>query len=186
MSSQPFPENDEGEGPLERERLDGTVSGLYDSLRRVARRAVQKRAGQMMLDPTELVHECYLKLARREELGDLPRSEFFALAATAIRNVLVDHAREIECLKRGGGMQRVTLDGKSLIERETVDLIGLEEALTALAELDPRMAQVVEMRFFGGLLVREIADALKISPRAVEHDWELARAWLHRELQKQA
>lgn len=168
-----------------RERLDGEVAGLYDSLRRVARRAVRSRAGRRILDPTDLVHECYLKLAKSQGLADLPRSEFLALAATAIRTVLVDHARELAALKRGGAMRRVTLDGKALIDRESIDLIGLEEALTRLAVLDARMARVVELRFFGGLQVREVADALGISPRTVDHDWSLARAWLHRELEKQ-
>lgn len=187
MSSQVNPqEEDESAGSLGRERLDGTVSGVYDTLRTLARRVVQKRAGQWMLEPTELVHECYLRIAEHHQLGHLPRSEFLALAATAIRNVLVDHAREVNTVKRGGAMNRVTLDGQCLIERPTVDLIGLEEALTKLSELDERMARVVEMRFFGGLEVREVADALAVSPRVVEHDWDLARAWLHRELQKQS
>ncbi|MBL8861075.1 MAG: sigma-70 family RNA polymerase sigma factor [Planctomycetes bacterium] len=180
----PDPDGD-GDEPLQpstRERLDGAVEGLYDSLRSVARRAVQVRAGQRILDPTDLVHECYLKLAKQKSLGRLSRAEFLALAAAAIRTVLVDHARELAALKRGGAMRRVTLDGKSLVERESIDLIGLEEALTRLAVLDPRMARVVELRFFGGLDVREVAEALGIAPRTVDHDWSLARAWLHREL----
>ncbi len=187
MSSHENPREEvESAESLSRERLDGTISGAYDVLRTLARRVVQKRAGQWMLDPTELVHECYLRIANHHQLGHLPHSEFLALAATAIRNVLVDHAREVNTVKRGGAMNRVTLDGQLLIERETVDLIGLEEALTALSELDERMARVVEMRFFGGLEVREVAEALAISPRTVEHDWELARAWLHRELNRQS
>jgi len=185
MSSQLPPEDDETADSLGRDRLDGAMAGLYDSLRTVARRAVRNRAGQRLLDPTELVHECYLKLAKRHSLGDLPRGEFLALAATAIRTVLVDHARELARLKRGGGMRRVTLDGKDLVDRETVDLIGLEEALTGLEALDARMARVVELRFFGGLDTREIAQSLGMSPRSVESEWTLARAWLHRELKKQ-
>lgn len=169
----------------DRENLDARMSVLYDALRQVARRAVKSRAGHRLVDPTELVHDCYLKLARSHGLGDLPRAEFLALAATAIRTVLVDHAREVATLKRGGAMRRVTLDGKTLVERESVDLIGLEEALVRLADLDSRMARVVELRFFGGLDVREVASVLGIPPRTVEHEWAMARAWLHRELQKQ-
>ncbi len=187
MSSRPDPEtNDEGADPVPRDGLDDKMASVYDSLRVVARRAVRSRAGKRILDPTELVHECYLKLAKSQRLGDLPRSEFLALAATAIRTVLVDHARELATLKRGGKMRRVTLDGKTLIERESVDLLGLEEALVRLAGLDPRMARVVELRFFGGLEVRAVAETLGISPRTVDHDWAMARAWLHRELSKQS
>jgi len=186
MSSQIDPEtNDDPDAdPLQRGGLDSTMASVYDSLRLVARRAVRNRAGQRILDPTELVHECYLKLAKSQRLGDLPRAEFLALAATAIRTVLVDHAREIATLKRGGRMQRVTLDGKTLIERESVDLIGLEEALVRLAALDARMARVVELRFFGGIEVRAVAEILGVSPRTVDHEWAMARAWLHRELSK--
>ena len=176
---------DEQEEPTPRERLDGVVEGLYDSLRTVARRAIKARAGKRILDPTDLVHECYLKLARQKGLGALSRAEFLALAATAIRTVLVDHARELQSLKRGGAMRRVTLDGKALVERDSIDLIGLEESLTRLAVLDARMARVVELRFFGGLEIREVAEALGVSPRTVDHDWALARAWLHRELERQ-
>jgi RNA polymerase sigma factor (TIGR02999 family) len=179
------PDDEAGEAPEEdgaRGGLDGAMAGLYDSLRKVARRAVKARAGQRLLDPTDLVHECYLKLARSRSLGELSRAEFLGLAATAIRTVLVDHARELATLKRGGAMRRVTLEGKSLIERESIDLIALEEALTRLAVLDKRMARVVELRFFGGLEIREVAEALGVSPRTVDHDWALARAWLHREL----
>lgn len=185
MSSRSDPEtNDDGADAPQPEGLDGTMASVYESLRVVARRAVRSRAGQRVLDPTELVHECYLKLAKSQRLGDLPRSEFLALAATAIRTVLVDHARELATLKRGAGLRRVTLDGKSLVDRESVDLIGLEDALVRLAELDPRMARVVELRFFGGLEIRAVAKTLGVSPRTVDHDWAMARAWLHRELEK--
>jgi RNA polymerase sigma factor (TIGR02999 family) len=183
MQPDPDPEPPEP-GAAPPRNLDGQVEGLYAALHQVARRAVRSRSGQPLLDPTELVHECYLKLVKSYGLADLPRSQFLALAATAIRTVLVDHARELATLKRGGGMPRVTLDGKSLIERESVDMIGLEDALARLAILDERMARGVELRFFGGLEIREVADALGISSRTVGHDWALARAWLHRELAK--
>ncbi|MCY2959965.1 MAG: ECF-type sigma factor [Planctomycetota bacterium] len=185
MSSQPDSDDqDEPLDPAGREGLDGSMAGLYDSLRKVARSAVRSQAGRRVLDPTELVHECYLKLAKSQSLGELPRAEFLALAATAIHTVLVDHARELATLKRGGAMQRVTLDGKELVERQSLDLLGLEEALTRLAELDPRMARVVELRFFGGLEIKEVALALGVTPKTVEYDWSMARAWLHRELGK--
>ncbi len=170
---------------VDRERLDETVASLYEALRRVAHRAVTARRGQRILDPTDLVHECYIKLARNRRAGQISRPEFLALAAKAIRTVLVDRARELGSLKRGGAMRRVTLDGSTLMESEPVDLIGLEAALAKLAALDARMAQVVELRFFGGLEVREVAEALGVSSRTVDSDWSLARAWLHRELKRQ-
>jgi len=165
-----------------RARLDRDVEGLYATLREVARRAVRGKRGKRLLDPTELVHECYLKLARARRLGDLPKAELLALAATAIRNCLVDHARELETLKRGGKRQRVTLHGKELAEDEELDLLGLDAALTKLGALDGRMARVVELRFFGGLEIAQVAETLGVSERTVNNDWRMAKAWLHREL----
>ena len=167
-----------------RDHLDEEVTGLYATLRSLARRAVRGRTGKRLIEPTDLVHECYLKLARQKSLGNLSRPEFLALAATAIRTVLVDHARELQTLKRGAGYRRVTLDARNLVERSELDLLGLDAALTKLAALDPRMARVVELRFFAGLEIREVAKALDVSPRTVDSDWSLARAWLHRELER--
>jgi len=166
----------------ERDPLDRNMAGLYASLRSMARRAVRGRTGKRILEPTELVHECYLKLAKSRSLGELSRTEFLALSASAIRSVLVDHARQLETLKHGGHHRRVTLDASVLVEREEVDLLGLDAALTKLARLDPRMARVVELRFFGGLEIEEVARTLGISTRTVDHDWSMAKAWLHREL----
>jgi len=128
------------------------------------------------------VHESYLRLAKNEALSSLRRTEFLALASTVIRHVLVDQARELMTLKRGGNRQRITLDGHALARDQELDLLGLDEALRKLAGLDPRQARIVELKFFGGLEVDEIAEALGVSPRTVDGDWALARAWLHREL----
>jgi RNA polymerase sigma factor (TIGR02999 family) len=166
-----------------RERLDLEVSDLYATLHSLARKAVRGRTGKRLLEPTELVHECYLKLARSKRLGTLTQAEFLALAATAIRTVLVDHARALQALKRGGERQRVTLDARILVERPELDLLGLDAALSKLAALDSRMARVVELRYFGGLDTAAVARALGVSPRTVDHDWALAKAWLHRELE---
>lgn len=166
-----------------RERLDARVSDVYDALRNVARRAVRGRTGRRPLDPTELVHECYLKLVKSGSIADLPRAQLLALAATAIRTILVDRAREVEAIKRGGAWKRVTLEGKSLLENARVDLVGLDAALTKLGALDGRMSRVVELRFFGGLTVAEAAETLGVSPRTIESDWAMAKAWLHRELE---
>jgi RNA polymerase sigma factor (TIGR02999 family) len=184
MKSSDGPQEQGASGrPDDRDRLDSRVSDLYDRLRTLARRCVQGKSGRRVLDPTELVHECYLKLAKHGWMASLPHQEFLALAATAIRTVLVDHARELATLKRGGGAKRVTLDGNVLARGETIDLVSLDAALTKLGALDARLARVVELRFFGGLEIDEVAAALGVSARTVNYDWTLAKAWLHRELE---
>jgi RNA polymerase sigma factor (TIGR02999 family) len=164
------------------DRLAAGVAAHYESLRELARQAVRGRPGQRILDPTELVHESFMRLSRSATATPLRRTEFLALAATVIRNVLVDHARELSALKRGGQLQRLTLDGRLLASAEGVDLLVLDEALGKLARLDERQARIVELKFFGGLGIDDIAKLLSISARTVDSDWALARAWLHREL----
>jgi len=164
--------------------LDHRIADHYESLRELARQAVRGPQGQRLLDPTELVHESYVRLAR--QVGTTPerRTEFLALAAVVLRNILVDHARELATLKRGGQMQRLTLDGSGVAATSEIDLLALEEALRKLAQLDERQARVVELKFFGGLTVDEIAKLLGLSARTVDAEWALARAWLHRELSR--
>jgi RNA polymerase sigma factor (TIGR02999 family) len=162
--------------------LAAGVAAHYESLRELARQTVRGRQGQRILDPTELVHESYVRLSRNTDAAPLRRTEFLALAATVLRNVLVDHARELAALKRGGQLQRLTLDGRLLASKEGVDLLGLDEALKKMARLDERQARIVELKFFGGLAIDEVAKLLGVSARTVDSDWALARAWLHREL----
>lgn len=162
--------------------LSAGIEAHYESLRELARQTVRGRQGQRILDPTELVHESYMRLSRSHTATPLRRTEFLALAATVLRNVLIDHARELQALKRGGQLQRLTLDGRLLATPRGVDLLGLDEALTKLARLDARQARIVELKFFGGLTIEEIGKLLGISARTVDADWALARAWLHREL----
>ena len=159
--------------------LDRHVEEAYASLRRLARRAVRGRTGARVLEPTELVHELYMKLARTHRTN-LGRSELLALAGSVLRSVLVDHARELATLKRSG--THLSLDANTPAEREEVDVLGLHEALEKLARLDPRMARVVELRVFAGLEIEEIAGTLGVSSRTVVKDWALAKAWLHREM----
>jgi RNA polymerase sigma factor (TIGR02999 family) len=128
------------------------------------------------------VNECYLKLARAQALKSLGRTEFVALACRAMRNTLIDRAREQSALKRGGSQARITLKGDSLQVAEEVDLLELDVALQKLALLDERQSRVVELRFFGGLTHDEIAEVLGCSPRTVTAEWALAKAWLHKEL----
>ena len=165
-----------------RERLDELVASLYTVLRGIAGRALRAGAGRHLISPTDLVHECYVKLARARALGNLRPTEFIALASRAIRNVLVDRAREDGALKRGGRQKRVTLAGQNLALDEEVDLLQLDVALQKLSLLGERQSRVVELRFFGGLTHAEIARLLRCSPRTVNSEWAMARAWLHREL----
>ncbi len=135
------------------------------------------------LEPTALVHEAYLRLAHDPAFASLERERFLALAARVMRQVLVDSARAREASKRGGGLQRITLEGgEAAVLEGGVDLLALDEALKNLANLDARQHRIVEMRFFGGMTVEEVARVLCLSKRTVEAEWALARAWLSREL----
>ena len=184
----PEPEPPDAARPAgDRRGLDEAVAEVYESLRKLARRVLPARSADELLDPTDLVHECYLRLERHRALGDCPRNELLAIAARTIRMLLVDHARELATLKRGGALRRVTLDEHEPSDPapaggQPIDLLDLEQALVNLAALDDRLVRVVELRFFAGLDVCRIAEVLAVSSRTVDRDWTLARAWLHRAL----
>jgi RNA polymerase sigma factor (TIGR02999 family) len=166
-----------------RAALDELVPDLYRELRRMAQWRLGGR--DQTLQATALVHEAYLKLVDQSQVGWQGRTHFMALAAKVMRNVLIDHARERGAQKRGGDWQRVTLNpgGEPALPDMDVDqLLGLHIALERLAEHDERQARVVELRFFGGLNVEEVAAALGVSKRTAEGYWTHARAWLRREL----
>ena len=157
---------------------DEAFAALYDDLRRLAERhLVQERRGHT-LQPTALAHEAWLRL--RSQRAGLPsdRAAFCAAASSAIRRVLVDHARARASAKRGGGVLRVDVDAPAGEGPHAVELIALDEALAGLAAVHPRQARVVELRFFGGLGGDEAALVLGVSPRTVDDDWRVARAWL--------
>jgi RNA polymerase sigma factor (TIGR02999 family) len=167
--------------------LDRLTPLVYDELRRVARAYMRREtASAGELQTTALVHEAYLRLAKVSGLTWRDRVHFFAVSAQIMRRILVDAARERAAAKRGGGFHFVDSDAKAdelaALERST-ELCALDDALSRLAQHDPRRARVVELRFFGGLTVDETAGVLNVSPRTVAHDWQLARAWLLRELQ---
>jgi len=170
-----------------KDAVDALVSHLYPELRRLAQWRLGQAAGQT-LQATALVHEVYLKLVDHSQVDWQGRSHFMAVAGKVMRNVLIDHFRERAAQKRGGDVQRVTFsqDVGPGAELDLDQLLGLDQALTRLAERDPRQAQVVEMRFFGGLSVEEVAAALHVSKRAAEGHWTHARAWLQRELSREA
>jgi RNA polymerase sigma factor (TIGR02999 family) len=158
---------------------------VYDELREIAARQMQGEAKGNSLQPTALVHEAYLKLVDQTGVDWRGRTHFVAVAAQAMRRILVDHARHRRALKRGGAQERITLDERLAAEWESdEDLLTLEAALEELSELDPRQARIVELRFFGGLQVAEVAEALGMSKRSVEREWTMIRAWLRRALGK--
>ncbi len=158
---------------------------VYDELRALAESYLQRERPGHTLQATALVNEAYVRLVRQEAVEWQSRAHFFAVAAQAIRRILVDHARGRQRAKRGGDRERVTLDEDIAlpIERD-VDLIALDEALQQLSQLHARQAQIVELRFFGGLTLTEVAEYLDVSPRTVDGDWSMARAWLRRALRE--
>jgi RNA polymerase sigma factor (TIGR02999 family) len=155
---------------------------VYEEIRRIAHRELARRGGAS-LSTTGLVHEAYFKLAGGPPVDWQDRGHFYALACRAMRQVLVDRARHRYALKRGGGRPDVSLDRATVADdRDSDGLLELDEALTRLSALNPRLGQVVECRFFGGLSFRETAEALGISLRTAERDWGRAKAYLYRML----
>lgn len=156
---------------------------VYDEMRRLARGRLGRERSDHTLQPTALVHEAYVKLLGRDHPRWRDRAHFFAVASLVMRRVLIDHARGRHRQRRGGGAVRVELDAARLgVDVPSVDMIALGQALGRLELDDPRKAQVVQLRFFGGLTLEEVADVLEVSPVTVVRDWRLARAWLLREL----
>jgi RNA polymerase sigma factor (TIGR02999 family) len=163
--------------------MDRLFPLVYDQLRRMAHRAMGSEHPDHTLGTTGLVHEAYLKLVDQTRVDWRDRAHFFAVAALAMRRILVDYARRHRREKRGGGRDPVSLDeGAVSLEERADNLVALDEALTRLGELSPRLSRVVECRFFGGLTEEEIAEALGVTTRTVKRDWAKARGWLYQEL----
>jgi RNA polymerase sigma-70 factor (ECF subfamily) len=158
--------------------LDLVFPRVYDELKRLAcAQLAQERAGHT-LQPTALVHEAYLRLIDQHSADFTDRACFFGLAATMMRRILVNHARDRQAQKRGAGAVIVTLSAAQQQPSEDIDLLGLHEALERLALLDARQARVVELKFFAGLDIDEIAGLLEVSPATVRRDWTMAKMWL--------
>jgi RNA polymerase sigma-70 factor (ECF subfamily) len=158
---------------------------VYGQLQRLAQGIVRHERPGHTLQATALLHEAWMKLVDLKRAAPRDRAHFMAIAARSMRQILVDHARRKGADKRGGDWGRVTLDGAlAHLEGRTVDVLALEDALERLAAQDARKARVVELRFYGGLTVPEVAEALGVSARTVEGDWFMARAWLRRELER--
>ena len=164
----------------DRVALDELLPLVYGELRHIASLRRPRGQADLMLGTTALVHEAYLKLFDRSQLDLRDREHFFAVAAMAMRQIVVDHARQSGSLKRGGGRRRVDLDSQLIgIEDRAEEILAIDEALGRLAEVDPRLARVVELRFFAGLSEEEIGDVLGRDVRTVRRDWRKARALLH-------
>lgn len=159
---------------------------IYDRLHRVAQRVFQNERASHTMQPTVLVNDAWLKLAGNDRGAWRNRAQFFAVGATVMRRILVDHARAHRRLKRGGDLDRVSIVAEDIAdERRGTDVLELDAALEKLQRLDARQHAIVELRFFSGLGVAEVADALGVSKRTVEAEWTMAKAWLLRELEAQ-
>jgi RNA polymerase sigma factor (TIGR02999 family) len=176
-----------GEDGAEAASAEQLMLLVYDELRRLARHHMGGDTPGHTLQPTALVHEAYLRLVDQSQVDWRGRTHFLAYASKAMRNLLIDHARARASAKRGGGLPKVTLVdevvGDRALDRE--QLLSLDKALDRLAEHDERQARVVELRYFGGLKVDEVAEVLGVSKRTVEGYWTHARAWLLRELTRE-
>lgn len=164
---------------------DVLVEETYDHMKRLAASYLQLESATVSLSPTVLVHEAYVKLSKQVSDKYQSRGHFLALAATMMRRILVDHARARHRIKRGGEMVRVVFDEDiTITASRDSDILALDEVLEELQKLDSRQAKIVEMRFFGGMTVPEVADVLGLSTRTIENEWKMCRAWLRRSLEK--
>lgn len=171
-------------GAGDEKALEQLMPQVYDELHKVAARHLRRLRPGHTLQTTALVNEAYLRLIDASQVRWQNRAHFFAVSAQLMRRILVDFARQRQNLKRGGGAKQVTFDEAMVIAPERgADLVALDDALNRLAALNARQARVVELRYFGGLTEEEAAEALKVSLRTVQRDWNLARLWLYREMQ---
>lgn len=167
----------------DRAALDRLVPIVYEELRSLAHRHRRRWEGGRSPGTTSVVHETYLKLVDQDRIDARSRAQFLALASRVMRSVLIDNARWHSRQKRGGDARRVPLDEEVLVSEERADeILALDEALQRLETMDDRLGRIVECRFFGGLTIEEAADAIGVSPASIKRGWNLARAWLYKEL----
>ena len=163
--------------------IDQLISSVYDELKLIAVRQLAGESPGHLLQPTALIHEVFLRLINQDGVDWRGRSHLLAISARMMRRILVDEARAKQRVKRGGGRTRISLSEQlTLSPRENVDVLAVDEALATLRELDSQQAEIVELRFFGGMTVEEVAEVLGESKRTVERQWTAIRAWLRREL----
>jgi len=170
-------------GKGDKQALDRLMPLVYDELHRMASRYLRRERPGHTLQTTALINEAYLRIVDQNRVNWQNRAHFFGVAAQMMRRILVDHARSHLYAKRGGGAQKLTLDEAIATPQERdLDLVALDDALTALAEIDPQQSRIIELRFFGGLTIEETAEVLSISPATVKRDWNMAKAWLYGEI----
>jgi RNA polymerase sigma factor (TIGR02999 family) len=166
-----------------RQAIDQLLPLVYDELRQIAHRLLLRENSGHTLTTTALVHESYLRLVDQRRVAWADRAHFFAVAAVAMRRILVDYARRQRASKRGGGNRPLPLDDAvALADERAQEMLALDDALTRLAALNERLSRVVECRFFGGLTTEETAAALGVTPRTIERDWAKAKSWLYQAL----
>jgi RNA polymerase sigma factor (TIGR02999 family) len=161
---------------------DALLPVVYDELHRLAHHYMHGERRGHTLQTTALVNEAYIRLVDLDRMQWRDRAHFFAMAATLMRRILVDHARERSRDKRGGGVSVTSLDEQVAVSKASVDVVALDEALDRLAAMDRQQSQIVELRFFSGLTIEETAEALDLSPATVKREWTSAKAWLHQQL----
>lgn len=171
-------------GAGKRARAGELLESAYQQLRGLAAHRLRAEPADVAIQPTELVHEAYMRMVRQDQVDYAGRTHFVALASEAMRRILVDDARKRKAIKRGGDRARVTVHESALADPDDggVDVLALDEALSRLAELDERQARVVELRFFGGLSIEDVSLVLGVARSTVTEDWRMARAWLRAEL----
>lgn len=170
---------------VDERQADSLVDDTYDQMKRLAASYLQLESATVTLSPTVLVHEAYVKLTKQFSNRYQSRGHFLAIAATIMRRILVDHARARKRIKRGGDLVRVVFDDDlKLTTSKDGDILALEEFLQELGQLDERQAKIVEMRFFGGMTVPEVAEVLGLSTRTIENEWRMCRAWLRKRIEE--
>ena len=169
-------------GGGDRAASEPLMAAVYGELKRLARRQLARKRGHT-LQPTALVHEAYMKLVDQRAVDWQNRAHFFAIAAQLMRRLVLKTARRARAIKRGGGVPDLDIDAAAIAAEERApDLIVLDEALTRLAAMDPRQSQIVELRYFGGLTVDDVAAVVGVSAGTVTREWRSAKAWLHKEI----
>ena len=167
----------------DRAARDELMPLVYEELRRLAHRYMGRERPDHTLQTSALVNEAYLRLIDQKDVKWQNRAHFFAIAAQMMRRILVDYARKRSFAKRGGDLRSVPFEEAVIVSpRRAAEVVALDDALTNLAELDPRKSQIIELRFFGGLSIEETAEVLGVSPGTVMRDWTFAKAWLRREI----
>ena len=169
--------------PVETDQL---FSLMYEDLRRLAGRFLQNEPMRQRLSSSSLVHQAYVRMVDQSRINWQGKTHFFAIGATVMRRILVDHARKVRSLKRGGGWERRQLTDEVTFQlSQDNDVVALDDLLKVLSELNPRQSKIVELRFFGGMTMREIATEMSLGLRTVEKEWAMSRAWMRRELRKE-